>query len=149
MARGIKREVPVIDASPEDWAYLAGIIDGEGCIGTIRTTSNGRMRPVLSIKQKYPTVLNRLVLSFGGWITDRTNPPGYLWRLTSGRAEAVIEGALPYLTLKERQARVALRLFYEYDLEESKRLARILSTLKRIPPEEVDRRLSGSRRKRS
>lgn len=134
MPPGRKRVVPKLSATDAEWAYLAGLIDGEGCIGTHRQTSTGRRRVSFSMKQKYPAALIWVVDIFGGRIHEvkmGQSQPGFLWRITSGHAEAILRGTLPYLTLKKPQAEVALKLFYIYDVEESIRLAEILSKMKR------------------
>lgn len=127
---GRPRGVTVVrpEASEVEWAYLAGIIDGEGCLGAHRAP-NGRQRPNLSIVQKYPAVLYWVEKTFGGYLHQK--PARYTWRVTGGRFQGIIEGALPYLTLKHPQAVVALAMM-EAETERSLELYKTLSKLKRM-----------------
>jgi hypothetical protein len=144
---GPKRVVPAIDAKPEEWAYLAGFIDGEGCIGTHRKP-NGTPRPNISLKQKYPATLYWIEKKFCGSVRPCDKGTKYMWRITSGGSEAVLRGCLPYLQLKRPQAIVALKLFLIYDQVEAERLASLLSRLKRVDYEQLTRRTK-SRTQRS
>lgn len=138
MRPGPKRVVPVIDAKPEEWAYLAGFIDGEGCIGTHRKP-DGTPRPNISLKQKYPATLYWIEKKFCGSVRPIKGRQQYMWRITSGGSEAVLTGCLPYLQLKRPQAIIALKMFYVYDKVEAERLASLLSRLKRVDYEQLRR----------
>ena len=105
-----------MEPSPTDWAYLAGFIDGEGCISTHpgngRDLKRKRWRPIFSVQQADQVSLLEIYQRFqvghftlkkaksgiqGRWVVNRPNE--FQW---------LIEGVLPYLSLKKRQAEVAL-----------------------------------------
>lgn len=103
--------------TPEEIAYLAGIIDGEGCIGLF--TRGGRpdwVRPHLQITNTDPNLFAWLQarLPFGT-ITPRrdaraTRKPSWCWRVACDQALTVIRLVEPYLVLKRPQAAAVLRL---------------------------------------
>lgn len=107
MADPRQREQVVINATPVQWAYLAGFIDGEGCITTRRQHSTERPRPMLTVVQRYPPPLYYLQSIFGGSLNYYGR---WTWRLTGGRLETVLLGIQPLLVLKQEQADLALAL---------------------------------------
>jgi len=100
-----------------DWAYLAGIVDGEGCIGVYESRRSHSARGILhicqlSIANTDYQLMDIFSQHFGGWITTRPCPPGkdmYYWQVSSERAEPIIRNLLPYLRIKKEQAYVAIR----------------------------------------
>jgi hypothetical protein len=108
-----------------DWAYLAGFIDGEGCIGSSR--SRDRWYPRLTITQADQMFLLELYKLFGvGRFTYRkptvkNKATGFSgqWSIRSSPSiKWILEGVLPYLRLKKTQAEVALRLLENRDEED-------------------------------
>jgi hypothetical protein len=110
----IKREI--------DRAWLAGIVDADGCIG-IRRGDNGKWNPsyipYLSVGCSDLAILDRCAEITGlGKVNLKshagdTDPrgikqrrDGYLWRLDGQIASKVIRDILPYLVQKGIQARV-------------------------------------------
>jgi hypothetical protein len=102
-----------------DWAYLAGIIDGEGCIGQRKNVKEGReYRYVrIDIGQKYPALLNWLFDTFevGRVRTyirkSRNNRVCFTWRIHGALAcSYILKGVLPYLVIKREQAELAISL---------------------------------------
>lgn len=93
-----------------EWAYLAGIIDGEGCITSYRNTS-GSYYIRIRVAQRNPAIINWLMTTVGGrsWASHKRcfDKPGYTWGIECGKARPVIKGIYPYLTLKKKQAEVA------------------------------------------
>lgn len=96
-----------------DWAYLAGFVDGEGCISVSKGTR--QWYPKLGISQNDQVVLLELYELFG---VGRFK----IWQPKEGKARArwniyraehlrwILNGVLPYLRLKKSQAEVALHI---------------------------------------
>ena len=96
-------------------AYVAGIIDGEGCI---RVNRQGANRPVVRV---HVTNTSKLLVStleewFGGyvWSEDKSYIPNaklrYVWEVSAIQAEEFLRLVEPYLLLKKEQARIALQI---------------------------------------
>jgi hypothetical protein len=105
-------------------AYLAGCIDCDGSIGIKRSTYHMRVRgdarqPVFSERVLFAQVKPEITLLlkeyFGGSYavykpgTPRSKPI-YRWQVTDKQAVELIRTILPFLTIKRRQALVALEL---------------------------------------
>lgn len=98
------------------WAYLAGLIDGEGCI-TIKAHNRPggylHYSPSLTIGMCTP-VLKRLCTEYGiGLITFK--PPGkdgwrdaFVWQFDREDTITVLTHTLPYLQVKGKQARLLI-----------------------------------------
>ena len=100
-----------------DIAWAAGFIDGEGCISTpvrVRVRNRRDYSLALYVGQVDPRPLLRLRDWFGGTVVPRTSwgrgRPIFMWRITGNTAEAALRTLLPYLTVKQEQARLALAL---------------------------------------
>jgi LAGLIDADG endonuclease len=101
-----------------DWAYLAGFIDGDGCISAHTNKDRSRWHPKLSMSQsdhvfalelyeRYGVGRFRLQKVSGGRIAAR-------WAIYNGRdLSSVLTNVLPYLVLKKGQAESALRLLQD------------------------------------
>jgi len=102
---------------PYDWAYLAGMIDGEG---TITTGSKGRIFSI-RVYQKDRRVLDYLCQTFGvgnvrkigdqsHTINGRVYPySGHVWHVAALiEVWWMIKGILPYLHVKKEKAESAL-----------------------------------------
>jgi len=130
----------------ETLAYLAGIFDGEGCItsyGTPRKDHTTYSAPSVSV-QVSNNDLEVLVFSqrrLGGKIYSKgVRKPGYKpqwsWFLRGKEAENCLLELLPYLRIKQSQARIGLRMLAlqgirNSDIYETRRtLAKQLSTEK-------------------
>lgn len=119
--------------SPVDWSYLAGLIDGEGCINFSEESrnyqeDNRHTRVRLIISQKDHDFIESVFSKFqvGGLkrYEDRTSMisgvetvnPLTNWRI-SAQAEIrwILQNALPYLRLKKDKAQGALRILDEKD----------------------------------
>ena len=113
-----------------DWAYLAGIVDGEGCI-TYRRNGKGRYYTRVTISQKRTQLLDWIVERFGGAYSKTT------WTCGSRHSEWILTEILPYLVVKKDQAEVALELCRRgvkgnrMPLNRQKQLADQLKELKR------------------
>lgn len=114
--------------TPSEWGYLAGLIDGDGCINVRTNTGQLHPNPRITITQKDHDYLRSVQQLFEfGTLTSRersitkytgeviTAEP-LVWRI-SAREEVrcVINGVLPYLRLKREQAIEALSVLPEVD----------------------------------
>ena len=92
----------------EKWAYLAGVIDADGCIGlakrTVKSVTGYRYQPYLTIaanSRDYLGILKGLVGC--GWV-NRGNPAGgSQFGLGANDMRDVLPKIKPFLILKKRQ----------------------------------------------
>jgi hypothetical protein len=108
--------------SPIEWAYLAGIVDGEGCVRAIeckpgKRNKSPRFRVQLTVTNTSERLVNWIHGRFGGnvyvthqvgqWKATRT-----CWRImwSPSSSEEVLRGMLPYLIVKKDQAELCFRL---------------------------------------
>ena len=98
------------------WAYLAGFLDGDGCI-TI-TTKNQRRTYCIEVRysQTNGPFLQHLRDLVGiGSVYQTSKPKGnhsarFQWVFASGKAEEFLRAIFPFLVLKKDQAEIALKL---------------------------------------
>lgn len=95
-----------------DWAYLAGFVDGEGCISTTSSKS-GQFYPRLVVAQSDFGQIERLREKFLGLgrvhvKQQKHYRPQLVWTLRGEELLVFLENLLPYLDLKKRQAEVAI-----------------------------------------
>jgi hypothetical protein len=94
--------------NPTDWAYLAGFLEADGSISSF--IQRGRWVHIrLTITQRVLSPLDWINEKFGGRITDSRTY--YRWRTSGGSAASILEGTLPFLKQKNRQAKIALEIF--------------------------------------
>src|SRR3990167_4942425 len=96
-------------------SYLAGIIDGEGCIGAYKIyKSSNSYRVMLKVGMTDCQPPQMLKQAFGGNLrlipSKGKNKPVFAWEICSKRAADVLEVLLPYLTVKQSKARSAIAL---------------------------------------
>jgi len=92
------------------YAYIAGLIDGDGCIGICK--NNGGHMLQVTINQNDGRVLDYCMGVFGGNIynnKDKRNP-NILWRyvIVNEKAMEMLKKIYPFLTRKKRQAETAI-----------------------------------------
>ena len=102
-----------------DLAYIAGIIDGEGCIGLRRETLRRKdkkyatVRLYVSVSNTNEWLLQWLRFSFRGSLAPcpRKNHQRLAWEwcIVFKQARAFLEAIYPYLRIKKPQAEIALR----------------------------------------
>jgi hypothetical protein len=103
----------------EELAYLAGIVDGEGCIGAafLRDKRRNRSASVMFTVRVHMTdrqPIDLLSELYGGRIINyqdnRLAPrrPGFIWQGYSGRGATLLQDILPYLRVKRGQAEAFL-----------------------------------------
>jgi hypothetical protein len=100
-----------------DTAYLAGIIDSDGCIGIQKYSNCNAYRVILTVVQRDMPLIEYLYSTFGGSVnmvsTNRADRKDYYlrWVVTDKKAMVVLSDCLPYLRLKKSQAFLAKELF--------------------------------------
>ena len=99
-------------------AYAAGIIDGEGCIRiTTRQPRNNRSFQhslLVMVAQKDGSLMDWLYGVFGGVVylkNKRTDGTDWIYerRVMENKAAEVLKQVLPFMTVKKRQAELALQ----------------------------------------
>lgn len=106
-----------------DIAYLAGLVDGEGCIRIKRAKAyrnlTGRANPAyhcsIHVRMVDEAAIKFLGDTLGGWYwrekAHATNGrPLFCWQATDREAEFILRCLLPYLRVKRAQAENALAL---------------------------------------
>lgn len=96
------------------WKYVAGLVDGEGCIDF--QTHDGYARPRLRIGMSVVAsdLIKNLHENFGGYITNRRSgnekwADSMTWELTGYRQVCpVLRNIVNHLIIKQEQARFAL-----------------------------------------
>lgn len=106
---------PPASRTPELKAYIAGIIDGEGCIGIYchRNSGNGYRSHylVVTVNMTRPEALQLIHQHYGGTYRQQDRPEGkprIVWAIRNWAAQQFLREILPYLTVKELQARLAI-----------------------------------------
>ena len=95
-------------------AWLAGFIDGEGCIAiNYQHHKDGRKKHYLSLRitQKFAEPLLKIKEIYGGSVcyTHTKKNKTYEHITASIKAETILRDVLPYLTVKKAQAELALK----------------------------------------
>ncbi len=108
-----------MDEKTVELAYLAGFFDGEGSVYITRGVRKVNRTFILQVNATNNDVRPLLCLqkAFGGsllrqGIRDETWRPSYFWQANSTKAEAALRALLPYLKVKQEQAKLAI-LFRE------------------------------------
>lgn len=120
----------------EQIAYLAGIIDGEGCfyIGRVKQGRYGngfQWHSLLKVTSCDESLIIWLEETFGGskesryrWTSKKKfTRPVYNWQATGPMLDYVIFVIYPYLIIKKRQAEVMAKYRYTCQNIGSKRLS--------------------------
>ena len=94
-------------------AWVAGIIDGEGCIGAYPNRCKRGMQLKLEVNNVDSRMTQKLYELFGGSHCMRKVPrPNecdlYTWNLGGRRTGSVLRQILPYLVIKQEQAILAI-----------------------------------------
>ena len=99
-----------------DLAYLAGIIDGEGCI-RIRRRRRGSYwcyYSYIRVAMTNQSVLMLLQYHLGGYVGKQTKLPShrkeqYYWGIECRAAIIALQKLLPYLKIKKAEAELAIK----------------------------------------
>ncbi len=109
----------------KELAYIAGFVDGEGCISIFRQTvprvsRTVGYRPSVSISNTDKSVLEYIQRLFGGRIYQRAGKhlkshwkPQYTWNLVATDSVPFLEAILPFLQVKQEQAKLLIK-FQQY-----------------------------------
>ena len=90
-------------------AYLAGLFDGEGCIGLFWPRTSDLPYLQVSITQKNKALLEPLPLEWGGSIYNIKS--AWQWRIGDSKViTKFLEALYPYTTLRAREMEIALSL---------------------------------------
>ncbi len=98
----------------EDIIYLAGIIDGEGCI---RCNNSSRLHVTNTSK----ILIDWLYETFGGYVWSENKSyipnakPRFIWEVSANKLIPILRQVAPYLKIKKEQAYLVL---YNYDEDE-------------------------------
>ena len=103
----------------EELAYLAGVMDADGCfaLSKYRTGIRGQfgLEVLVVIIQEQPEALHMLAARFGGTVRYESKPRGplakrrlYQWKRTGEAAVCVCVTLHPFLLLKRRQAEILI-----------------------------------------
>lgn len=104
--------------SPVNLAYLAGIIDGEGCIQVWRDHRNNTHMPRIDVEMTHSQTIDWIRAMFPGVSNKpitRSNPrhaTTYDWCVMGRKALNVLQQVLPYLKGKRREAELLLGFPY-------------------------------------
>jgi hypothetical protein len=116
---------PKRQATEIELAYLAGIVDGEGCICLCETADmsgrkyrregDTRFRSRLYIKMVDPEAALLAYEVFGGGLCvskprTKANWPQITWTVTERRAARAIQQLLPYLLIKTERAKFVIKM---------------------------------------
>jgi hypothetical protein len=105
-----------------DIAYIAGIVDGEGCVRIKKTKAykcQGRTTPgyhaSIQIRMVNEEAIRFIAETMGGWYfrqkpSVKTGKPLYCWSMSDQKAEDALRLLLPFLRVKRRQAEAVIRL---------------------------------------
>lgn len=105
----------------EKLAYLAGVLDSDGCIGIY-----GNFQVRIDVAVKDEPITKWIFENFGGRLYRRHNTnPGqaeklFGWVIGDAQATPLLEKIIPYLILKERQGLVCLALRYQREFNGSR-----------------------------
>ena len=90
------------------YAYLAGIIDGEGCVSLQSFPQSDFLRPCLIIGQKNYQFLADLCIEHPGGRITRSSTGWNLQYTKASVIESVLLSVLPYLRIKKSVAEVVI-----------------------------------------
>lgn len=111
--------------------YLAGLIDGEGCIGAYNVRSKSDVKRAqnyvvnLRVVMKTPKAIKLLHEVFGGCLNVYSNKgpgklgPYFSWQLRASKCVAALKELLPHLLEKKDQAETAIE-YHELCLKQRK-----------------------------
>lgn len=108
--------IKYIAVTETDKAYLAGVIDGEGCITAIRDIRKKRIEVTFQIcvRMSARNVIELFSELYGGNVTvtkykNNKWSTQYQWRASGERGEKLLWDILPYLRVKYEQAELYLK----------------------------------------
>lgn len=117
-ADGWRRRAELVQtatATAEQWAYLAGLFDGEGCVHLALHKESGSISLALSIVNTNHSVIQWVADLFGGRIYSKKkaapDKDTWIWHASTSIAYRALQGMQPYLIIKRRQADLGIQFF--------------------------------------
>lgn len=93
--------------SKTEAAWLAGILEGEGWFGDVRSRAGGRRYPIIAVKMKDLDVIQKVADLFGGMaITNpKTDKGDDIWvvRARGKRAISIMQQVYPFMGNRRRE----------------------------------------------
>lgn len=118
--RETEQKNPILLLSETDIAYIAGLIDGEGCLSLPRFAA-GRLYPTIQVIMTHHGVVKWLAESLGTKVNvlnrHLKNPkhkPSFEVRIMGKRADLLCHRMLPYLHVKKQQAEILIECYKTY-----------------------------------
>lgn len=114
----------------ENLIYLAGLMDGEGCICCINPSAEpNKCKLVLEIAITHQPTLQWVKLLFGGNVYKNVRSPRqnnlWRWRLNAVEAVALLKEIIPYLKIKKEEAIEAVKYEKTFNNSPTRRWQRI------------------------
>ncbi len=121
-------------------AYIAGIVDGEGCIGIyhrLDTKGNRSYQLCVQVGNTDKALIEWLHKSFGAYMYEhkhyscekiKRKLPSFVWTIVGNQALSFLEIVHPYLRIKKEQAEIAIgfqkhrRRLFRKRLDEDERI---------------------------
>ena len=99
--------------NPTDVAYVAGLVDGEGCIGVYynNVTKHFQLRVQIQMIDKNPLEMADKIVK-GNWyevVRNGNRRDVITWLVLNSKAEQFLQSILPFLKGKKKQAECALK----------------------------------------
>ena len=107
-------------------AYLAGLIDGEGCIVIKKNKSTNRLYNYslrLTVQMYHKDVIYAIYCRFGGNIHILKNKI-WFWDIGGLDAGDLLKELLPYLIVKKEQAELALNFLKTFEYSRTSNMIR-------------------------
>ena len=109
--------------NPTELAWAAGFFDGEGCVGIYphKTHTGGNYQLRLSVINTDHSAVLKFRRMFVGTIRPRSRKgalgtkPCWVWEANDLVAEVALRLLIPFLLVKQEQARIALNFRLTYD----------------------------------
>lgn len=111
----IKEDHPILHLSEIDKAYIAGLVDGEGCFGLYKTMPTSNPLATFTIGMTDEKIIRWLfkIIGYLGDIQERLRKGNRkdIWqlRITSNQCLLFTSSILPYLKIKDKQARIIIQ----------------------------------------
>jgi hypothetical protein len=89
----------------EQFAYCAGLLDGEGCFHASRNDHCNTFRYGITINMNHDKPLLRVAGLFGGEVIQRKDG-GFTWSIPKKLLSRCLDSIMPYLMVKKQQAQL-------------------------------------------
>ena len=105
------------DLAPDIRAYIAGLVDGEGCVGIYSCGISRRVREHFTLQVKVSSTDHEILMwlrdvtGIGRLRSQRSRPrckPAWVWETKSRQATALLVSIHPWLRIKKPQADTAI-----------------------------------------